>query len=200
MNNCDICARCKPARHAPYGQLKTLEVPQRRWKDISIDFVTGLPTSKECTAILVVVDRLYKMDHFIATTETLTAGGLATLFRDHIWRFHGIPSSITSDRGSLLTTEFWKHLSQLLETKRNLSAAFRPQTDGQTERTNANMEQYLRIYCNYQQDNWVELLSMAEFAMNNTKSATTGLTPFFAKYGFHPDYTVQKVRPSPPPN
>ena len=200
VNNCDTCARCKPARHAPYGQLKTLEVPQRRWKDISIDFVTGLPTSKECTAILVVVDRLSKMVHFIATTETLTAGGLAALFRDHIWRLHGIPSSITSDRGSLFTSEFWKHLSQLLETKRNLSTAFRPQTDGQTERTNANMEQYLRMYCNYQQDNWVELLSMAEFAMNNTKSATTGMTPFFANYGFHPDYTVQKVRPSPPPD
>ena len=133
------------------------------------------------------------MVHFIPTNGTLTAEGLASLFHDHIWRIYGIPSSITSDRGSLFTSEFWKHLSQLLDTKQNLSTAFRPQTDSETERTNANMEQYLRIYCNYQQDNLVELLSMAEFAMNNTKSATTEMTLFFANYGFHPEYTVQKV-------
>ena len=140
------------------------------------------------------------MVHFIPTNERLIAEGLAPLFRYHIWRIHGIPSSITSDRGSLFTSEFWKHLSQLLDTKWNLRTAFRPQTDGQTEQTNANMEQYLCMYCNYQQDNWVELLSMAEFAMNNTKSATMEMSPFFANYGFHADCTVQKVRSSPPPD
>lgn len=139
------------------------------------------------------------MSHFIPTTTTVTAEGLATLFRDWIWRLHGIPKSIISDRGAIFTSKFWKTLSQMVGLQTNLSTAFHPQTDGQTERTNASLEQYLHIYCNYQQDNWSQLLSSAEYAYNNTKSATTGMTPFFANYGFHPTWQFDLKKRTKPP-
>ena len=198
INNCDTCARAKPVRHMPYGYLKPLEVPQRRWESVSMDFITGLPTGRNgYNAILVVADRLTKMAHFIPTTDTVTAEGLAELYRDHIWRLHGIPDSVVSDRGSLFTSAFWKSLGRLLHTENRLSTAFHPQTDGQTERTNAALEQYLRIYSNYQQDNWVALLSTAEFAFNNTVNATIGMTPFFANYQQHPRWELH-LKPSSP--
>jgi hypothetical protein len=201
INNCDVCSRAKPVRHVPYGYLKPLAVPKMIWESISMDFITGLPLSNGFDAILVVVDRLSKMAHFIPTTTTVTAEGLAKLFQDHIWRLHGIPRSIVSDRGSLFTSIFWKALSKLLNTDLDLSTAFHPQTDGQTERINAILEQYLRIYSNYQQDNWSGLLSTAEFAYNNTISATTGMTPFFANYRFHPrwEFNVKPDIKAPPP-
>ena len=107
INNCDVCARAKPVRHMPYGYLKPLEVPQRRWESVSMDFGTGLPVSgKGYNAVLVVADRLTKIAHFIPTTDTVTAERLAELYRDHIWRLHGIPDSVVSDRGSLFTSAF----------------------------------------------------------------------------------------------
>ena len=201
VNNCDTCSRVKPVRRAPYGCLKPLQVPQRRWESIAMDFITGLPVSNGFNAILVVIDRLTKMAHFMPTHDTVDAPGLAKLLQDNIWRLHGIPSSIISDRGSLFTSIFWKSLSKLLKTEINLSTAFHPQTDGQTERTDAALEQYLRIYSNYQQDNWVDLLTTAEFAFNNTVSATTGMTPFFANYQQHPrwefDLHPEAKKPAP---
>ena len=108
---------------------------------------------------------------------------------------------ITSDRGSLFTANFWKELTRELSIDRRLSTAYHPQTDGQTERVNATMEQYLRAYCNYQQDNWAELLTTAEFCDNNTVSSTTKQTPFFANYGYHPNndiaHSKQDTKPTP---
>jgi transposase InsO family protein len=126
-----------------------------------------LPKSGGADAILVVVDRLSKMAHFIPTNETITAKDLAKIYFDNIFKIHGLPADITSDRGSLFTSHFWEGLCACLNTKQNLSTAFHPQTDGQTERVNGILEQYLRAYCNYQQDNWRDLLTMAEFSYNN---------------------------------
>jgi hypothetical protein len=174
LRNCDTCARIKPARHAPYGFLKPLPIPQRRWESVSMDFIVGLPESSGFDAILVVVDRLTKMAHFLPTTGTVDSEGTAALFRDGVFRLHGLPSDLVSDRGATFTSEFSRSLCRLTGITQNLSTAFHPQTDGQTERVNSVLEQYLRGYCNYQQDNWAELLSMAEFSYNNKVSATTG--------------------------
>jgi hypothetical protein len=190
IRNCDTCVRTKPARHAPFGLLRPLEIPQRRWASVSMDFITGLPESKGSNTLLVMVDRLTKMAHFVPTTETVTAEGLATLVQDNLFRLHGLPENFVSDRDKLFTSQFWKELMKLLKVKTKLSTAYHPQTDGQTERVNAQLEQYLRAYSNYQQDNWVELLSMAEFSYNNSVSAATGVTPFFANYGYHPRYDL----------
>ena len=176
LRNCDTCARIKPARHAPYGLLKPLQIPQRRWESVSMDFVTGLPLSSGSNAILVVVDRLSKMAHFIPTTDSVNSKGTAALFRDFVFRLHGLPLSLVSDRGTTFTSEFTRSLCKMVGIQQNISTAFHPQTDGQTERVNAVLEQYLRGYCGYQQDNWAELLTMSEFAYNNTISSTTLLS------------------------
>ena len=162
-----------------------------------MDFITGLPESNGFNACLVVVDRLTKMAHFIATNDTVTSEGLAILYRDNVFKHHGLPTSFVTDRGSVFTSDFSRVMCRLLDIKQNLSTAFHPETDGQTERINGILEQYLRGYCNYQQDNWYDLLSMAEFSYNNTLSATTGVTPFFANYGYHPRYEIH-ARPQVP--
>ena len=105
-----------------------------------MDFITGLPTSDGFNAIWVVVDRLSKMAHYIPCKTDLDAEGLARLFIDNIFRLHGLPTSIVSDRGSVFTSKFWKWVALQLQIKRDLSTAFHPQTDGQTERINAILE------------------------------------------------------------
>ena len=186
VNNCDTCHRTKSRRHRRHGVLKPLPIPDRRWKDISIDFVTGLPFSNGFDAVLVVVDRLTKRRHFVACQTTCTAADLAELFVQRVWSWHGLPSSIVSDRGPQFAAEFWKALCARLLIDPLLSTAYHPETDGQTERMNASMEQYIRGYVNYLQDDWYKWLPLAEFANNNYDSETTGISPFFADSGFHP--------------
>ena len=145
-----------------------------------------LPVSKGYTAILVVVDRLTKMAHFIPTVNEVDAPFTAQLYLDNVYKLHGLPQDLVSDRGSVFTSRFWTRLLQLIGVKRNLSTAYHPQSDGQTERVNQVMEQYLRLYCDYQQDDWASLLPLAEFAYNNSVHSTTKSSPFFANYGYHP--------------
>lgn len=190
IRNCETCQRIKPVRHAPYGYLKSLEVPQRRWQSISLDLITGLPSSNSYDAVLVVVDRLTKMAHFVPCNTTLDSQTFARLYRDSIFRLHGLPESVISDRGSIFTSEYTKNLCKLLSIRSHLSTAFHPQTDGQTERVNAILEQYLRGYISYQQDDWFDFLALAEFAYNNSISATTKVTPFFANYGYNPRFEI----------
>lgn len=123
---------------------------------------------------------------FIPTNDEIDAPGLAKLFLIHVFSKHGVPVDIVSDRGSEFTSRFWRALSKLLNIKLNFSSAYHPQTDGQTERTNQIIEQYLRIYCNYQQDDWSSFLPLAEFAYNNASHSATQVSPFFANKGYHP--------------
>ena len=103
-----------------------------------------------------------------------------------MFKYHGLPDSIVTDRGSLFTSNFWSSLCYYMKIKRRLSTAFHPQTDGQTERQNSTMEAYLRSYCRFEQDDWVQWLPTAEFAYNNTRHSSTKLTPFEANMGYHP--------------
>jgi len=155
-----------------------------------MDFIEGLPLSDGYDCILVVVDRLTKMSRFIPTLKTDDAPELAYVFLREIFAQHGLPADIVSDRGKLFTSEFWASLCDLLRIKSNLSTAYHPETDGQTERVNQILEQYLRIYVNYQQDDWVSLLPLAEFAYNNTSHSATGVSPFFANKGYHPNFSI----------
>ena len=184
--SCDLCNRCKPSRHKQYGLLKSLPVPDTPWKSISMDFIVSLPESNNYTAILVIVDRLTKMSHFIPTTNNVDAPQTAQLFFDYIYRYHGLPSDIISDRGSIFTSTFWSELMKLLNVKLNLSTPYHPQTDGQTERVNQSLELYLRLYCDYFQNDWSKLLTLAEFSYNNISHSSTKFSPFFANYGQHP--------------
>ena len=152
VRNCHSCQRSRTSRHSSFGVLRPLSVPEGPWRDVSMDFVTGLPWSNGCDAILAVVCRLTKMRHFIPCQETTSTDQLAGLFVRHIFRLHGLLDSIVSDRGGQFIAGFWKQLCQLLRVQRALSTPYHPETDGQTERFNATMEQYLRVYTNYLQD------------------------------------------------
>ena len=156
-----------------------------------MDFVTGLPLSadwksKSYNSILVIVDQLTKMVHYEPVKVTIDASGLAEVIIDVIVWHHSLPDSIVTDKGSLFTSKFWSSLCYFLGVKRRLSTAFHPQTDGQTERQNSTMEAYLRAFVNFKQNDWARLLSMAEFAYNNAKNASTGHTPFELNCGYHP--------------
>jgi len=113
------------------------------------DFITKLPLAQGYDSILVVVNRLTKMVHFILTTKKTSAEGLARLFRDNMWKLHGLPESIISDRESQFVVGLMKELNRMLEIKSKLSTAFHPQTDGQTERVNQKLEQYLRMFIDH---------------------------------------------------
>jgi hypothetical protein len=155
-----------------------------------MDFIEGLPSSDGFNMIIVIIDRLTKMALFIPTHSDVDAPEVAMIFLQNVFAKHGTPSDIISDRGKHFTSRFWTSLCALLNIKGNLSTAYHPQTDGQTERVNQILEQFLRIYINYQQDDWANLLPLAEFAYNNTAHSATSLTPFFANKGFHPKLEV----------
>ena len=180
VQGCNSCQCMKTSTHAPYGPLDPLPIPNTPWTSISMDFITGLPTSHMFDSIFVVVDRLTKQAHFTPTTTDIDASQLASLYISSIIRLHGVPESIFSDRGSIFVSSFWRELQSCLGTKNNYSTAYHPRTDGQTERVNAILESYLRHFCSYQQDDWVNYLGLAEFAYNNAASDTTKLSPFFA--------------------
>ena len=162
-----------------------------------MDFVMGLPRSKDHDAIWVVVDRLTKQRHLVPCSTTVDASDLANLFLQHVFRLHGLPRTITSDRGPQFASAFWHRLCARLEIEPRLSAAFHPQTDGQTEQMNAVMEQYLQSYVNYLQDDWADWLPIAEFASNNHTLETTAVSPFFANLSYDPRWQFSCRPPYP---
>lgn len=163
---CQTCQRNKTPRHKPYGPLQSLPIPTSPWRSITMDAIVKLPVSKGFDSIMVFVDRFTKQSHFVPFTENgFDSTHLATMFRMHIMRLHGIPTDIVSDRGSIFVSQFWRTFITGLGVKPNFSTAFHPQTDGQTERVNQVIEQYLRTYCDFDQANWVDLLDLAEFPL-----------------------------------
>ena len=150
LHNCHTCQRSRTSRHAPFGILRPLPIPNGgAWRHISMDFITGLPWSNEFNAILVVVCRLTKMRHFIPCRDTRTVEQLTELYACHIFRLYRLPKTIISDQGSQFITKFWRALCKALKIEALLSTPYHPETDGQTERVNAILEQYLWAYVNY---------------------------------------------------
>ena len=156
IEGCDLCQRMKNRTEEPAGKLKLSEVPQKTWSHLTVDFITKLPVVAGKDAILVVCDRLSKMTHFVATTEGTSAEGLARLFRDNVWKLHGLPESIVSDRGPQFAAELMKELNRILGIQMKLSTAFHPQMDGQMEWMNQELEQYLRFFVEHRQKDWLE--------------------------------------------
>ncbi|XP_073422156.1 uncharacterized protein [Dendrobates tinctorius] len=163
VTSCEVCARCKTPRSSPTGLLQPLPIPTRPWGSISMDFIVELPTSQGKNTVLVVVDRLTKAAHFIPCVGLPTAKHTSDLIIQNVFRLHGVPDEVVSDRGVQFTSKFWQHFCAALNIKVNLSSAFHPQTNGQTERTNQTLEQYLRCFICHLQDDWVDLLPLAEF-------------------------------------
>lgn len=196
VGSCTICARSKHSTRAPCGFLSSLPVPDKPWSVLSLDFIVDLPPSEGCNTILVVVDTLTKMAHFIPLPKVPNSKETAHALSTHVFKLHGLPSALVSDRGTQFTSQFWRALCQQLGITLKMSSAYHPQSNGQTERINQWLEQYIRCYCTHLQDNWFSLLALAEFSYNNTLSATTNTTPFFANYGFHPSFFPPAVLPT----
>ena len=153
----------------------TLPTPSKRWEQVTMDRITQLPiTDKGYDSIVVWVDKLSKKAIYAPTQTTITAPELASLMYREVVRHHGVPKSIISDRDPLFTSHFWRSLWELTGTKLNMSTAYHPQSDGQTERQNRTLEQYLRAHVNYHQNDWDKYLTSAEIAYNNSVNALTG--------------------------
>jgi hypothetical protein len=186
VSSCLPCQQNKSRNSNKLGLLQPLPIPNQKWEQVSMDLITQLTKTKRGNdAIIVVVDKLTKMSHFIPTTTTVSATQTATLFMNEIVRYHGIPSSIVSDRDARFTSSFWKSLWKLCGTKLNMSTAFHPETDGQTERMNRTLEQMLRAYVNYKSNDWDEYLVSCEIAYNNSVQSSTGYSPYYLNNGYN---------------
>ena len=179
VQTCPTCQMMKSENRAKAGLLQPLEVPARKWEQVTTDLVTDLPESGGYTAIAVFVDRLTKMAHFAPCTKEVTGPEYAKLFVDHVFRLHGLPEVIISDRDPRFTSSFWRELFKLLGTDLRMSTAFHPQTDGQSERMIQTLENFLRPYVERNPTGWSQQLAMAEFAANNAVHVATGHSAFF---------------------
>ena len=152
-----------------------------------MDFIEQLPPLSDYFTILVIVDRLTKQALFLPTTDNIMSEEVTQLYFKNVFSWHGVPEHKTSNRGTEFISHFFRSLGTLLGIRLHFTSGYHPQADGQTERMNQTLEQYLRIHCNYQQDDWSNWLPIAEFAYNNAESSATGTTPFFANKGYHPE-------------
>jgi transposase InsO family protein len=201
VRNCRPCHRIKHPRDKYNGLLKPLPIPLRPWTHITCDFITGLPECQGYDAVLTIVDRFSKMRHYIPCKKTIDAKQLARLFIVNVWRYHGLPNSIVSDRGAQFISAFWKEFCRILGIKVKLSTAYHPETDGQSENANKELEVHLRAFVNYHQDDWVDWLPTAEFSDNINENASTKVAPFVLSQGYLPRMSFDwKPADKPPRN
>jgi hypothetical protein len=193
VDTCETCQRIKHPKASPVP-VQPLEVPTRPWQHISYDMIVGLPSDGGKDAILVIVDSFSKYGIMVPCSSKVTAKDIADLFLDHVWKRHGFPEKTVSDRGPVFNNKYIKALYERLGIKAHFSSAYHPQTDGQTERMNPGIEQYLRAYSGMYQKDWVRWLPMAEFAYNNAVHSTTGTSPFRCLYGRDPTMTPSKIQ------
>lgn len=184
---CDTCQCTKASRQRPAGLLQSLPVPQQPWEQLTMDLITGLPLSPAGNnAVLVFTDKLSRMIHLIPSVETCTAQDVAELFLQEVFRLHGLPTSIISDRDGRFTSRFWQEVQKGLHTKLCLSSAYHPQTDDSTERVNQVVEDILRAHVSTHQTAWQQYLWTTEFAYNSADHSATQLSPFQFVTGLMP--------------
>ncbi|KAK9412177.1 hypothetical protein NXF25_003352 [Crotalus adamanteus] len=184
VKGCHVCAQVKVIPKRPMGLLQPVSDPAWPWQDIGMDFIMDLPNVRGYTVIWMVIDLFSKQAHFIPCKGLPSAKRLAKLFVQHIYRLHGAPHRIISDRGVQFTAQFWHRFLASIGTTQGLSSAYHPCTNGAAERANAAIERYLRCYVSYQQSDWIDFVPFAELAYNNAVHKSTGLTPFQVIYGY----------------
>jgi len=183
VSTCDLCLWMKPWRHGPVSELQPLSVLDPWWDTLSVNFVVELPESSGHDAVMTVMDAVSKRVHFIPTHMTVTAEGAARLFLHYVWKLHGLPKCVVSDRGPQFIALFTKELYRLLGIQVSSSTAWHPQTDGQTERVNQELDQFLCLFVNEPQDNWYDLPPIAEFQHNNHVHSAMQQPPFLLDTG-----------------
>jgi hypothetical protein len=163
-----------------------LAIPDGAWRTVSLDFVEGLPLSHGKNCVLVVVDKFSKFSHFIPLRHPFTTASVAHVFMQNIYKLHGLPTAIISDRDRIFTSQLWKTLFSVAGVSLNMSFAYHPQSDGQTERVNQCLEIYLRCFVNACPSKWVDWLYLAEFWYNSSWHSALGFSPFEVLYGYAP--------------
>jgi hypothetical protein len=198
VSTCPICQKNK-SKHTPYlGLLAPLPTPESSWTHVSMDFVEGLPFSASKNVILVVVDRFSKYAHLIALNHPYTAQDVVTLYMDNVFKLHGLPKVIVTDRDPIFTSSVWQALFKSLKVELHLSSAYNPQTYGQTERVNQCLENYLRCMCFTSPKRWFHWLALAEWWYNTSYHTSLNMTPFQALYGFPPPQVAEDIIPDCP--
>jgi IS30 family transposase len=182
VSECHTCQRVKTEHQSPAGLLKPLEISEWKWDEIGMDFIIGLPKTKNNDMIWVIVDRLTKSAQFIAVNQNDNGEKLINLYVKEVVSKHGVPRKIVSDRGSVFTSAFWKRLQEALGSKLDFSTAYHPQTGGQTERTNQILEDMLRACALNFGGSWEEHLLLAEFSYNNSYQSSIKMAPYEALY------------------
>ena len=184
VSKCYTCQRVKAEHQRPSGLLQPLDIPEWKWEHLAMDFVVGLPrTRANHDAIWVIIDRLTKSAHFLPINERFSLDKLIKLYLDEIVMRHGVPVSIVSDRDPRFNSRFWRQFQEHLGTKLNMSTAYHPQTDGQSERTIQTIEDMLRVCALDFKGNWDDHLPLVEFSYNNSYHASIGMPPYEALYG-----------------
>ena len=183
VSTCDMCLRTKMIRQPLTGELHPFPIPDTPSDTISVDFMTELLESNGQASIMVVVDSVTKCSHFMSTVMTISSLGAAQLYIWHVWKHHGLPKRVVSDRGPQFVAEFTREIYWLLGIKLAATTAYHPQGAGQTERVNQELEQFLRLFINQRQDDWDNLLPFAEFQYNNHIHSATQNIPFLLDTG-----------------
>ena len=190
-----MCLWTKFTHQPPSGELHPLPIPDMPWDTASVDFIVNLPESNGKDAIMVVVDSITKHSHFVSTVTTLTAAGTTQLYLQHVWKHHRLPRRVVSNRGPQFVAEFTKELYRLLGIKLAATTTYNPQGDGQTERVNQELEQYLQLFVNQRQNDWDDLLPLAEFQYNNHVHTMTQNVPFLLDTGQLPHMRFEPDQP-----
>jgi transposase InsO family protein len=186
----DGCAACQSTKVLPRTRvpLKPNQIPTEVWSVNTIDFIVDLPLSEEYNSLFVVVDRLSKATTLSPCNKTITAEETSQLYLSNVWKRTGLPRQVILDRGPQFASKVMQEIWSKLGVKSTMSTAFHPQTDGETERVNPELEQYLRIFCNFQVDNWAELIFFMKFAHNARAHSATNHSPFKVWYGYQPEF------------
>ena len=194
VQTCDICQRVKADTHLPRGHLENLELPIRKWMTVNMDFVylPPIPSDAEITfdLVLTVTDRATKMVHLIPCSTKNNAFDIAVLFMSYVVQYHGLPRSIVSDNGPVFVAKFWAELMKFMDVKMRRASPYHPQTNGLAERTNNTLKQLLRALLEATKGSmrWLDLLPLAEIAINSAPIANTEYSPFYLNYGYHPTF------------
>ena len=196
VESCLVCQTEKTDHILSRGMLQSTAIPEKKWSEVSLDFITDLPVTKnKKDSILTVVDKATRMVHLIPCKKSITAAETAILYWDHVVKLHGVPMVLYSDRGTQFISNFWKTLWGLTGTRLRYSTAYHPQTQGVVEHMNAVVGQMLR--CLIHEDrvgNWDSYLTTVEMTINSYPNSSTGYSPFCLNYGYHPIAPVQFLK------
>jgi hypothetical protein len=200
VSGCETCQRTKANRHKQRAPLIPHDIPGRLWEVVSWDLIGPLSPSRGYDAIVVIVDKMGKRSILEPANVELTTEGAARIMLNRVFRNHGLPNQVISDRGPQFVSGFMRELYRLLGIEGKASTAWHPQTDGQTERMNQEIKQYLRVFVNHHQDDWADWLAIGEFALNDRVSSATGFSPFYLESGQHPWKGIEPLGESRNPN